>query len=160
MSISILEEQPDSPDAVTLIRELDDHLNQLDYPAESRHAFSVDRLVREGVKFVVLRNRDEAVGCGGVKIADDYAEVKRMYVRPQHRGLGYAKQILASLESLARRANVKILLLETGIWQKEAIALYERYGFRRRGPFAEYVEDPMSVYFEKSLNESIPDQGC
>jgi len=44
-----------------------------------------------------------------------------------------------------------LLRLETGIFQIEAIGLYDRYGFQRRPPFGEYVEDPMSVYFEKSL---------
>jgi hypothetical protein len=46
---------------------------------------------------------------------------------------------------------VSILRLETGIYQKEAIGLYERYGFQRRPPFGEYRVDPMSVYFEKAI---------
>jgi hypothetical protein len=44
-----------------------------------------------------------------------------------------------------------VLRLETGIYQVEAIGLYERYGFQRRAPFSEYKVDPMSLYFEKEL---------
>jgi ribosomal protein S18 acetylase RimI-like enzyme len=46
---------------------------------------------------------------------------------------------------------VSILRLETGIYQVEAIGLYERYGFQRRTPFGDYREDPFSIYFEKSI---------
>jgi len=49
------------------------------------------------------------------------------------------------------RQGANVLRLETGIHQVEAIGLYERWGFQRRGPFGEYVEDPNSIYFEKSI---------
>jgi len=47
-----------------------------------------------------------------------------------------------------------VLRLETGIYEVEAIGLYERFGFARRAPFGEYVQDPLSVYFEKSIEEA------
>ena len=75
-------------------------------------------------------------GCGGIKIVDaDYGEVKRMYVRPQFSGLGLAKMMLAYLADYARARNIPLLRLETGIHQQNAIALYEREGFRRIPPF-------------------------
>lgn len=156
MTISIDEERPDSPDATKLIEELDAYLDHLNYPPESRHTFSAGRLIREGFIFLVARKDREPVACGGVKLVEnDYAEVKRMFVRPEYRGLGLAKLVLDRLEKTAREAQVGTLRLETGVWQPEAIGLYERYGFKRRGPFAGYEEDPMSVYFEKSLDESV-----
>src|SRR5579872_682860 len=89
MSITIVEERPDSADAVQLIAELDTHLNGHAYPPESRHAFNVDKLVREGVAFFITRYEGEPAGCGGLKLfGTEYGEVKRMYVRPAYGGLG------------------------------------------------------------------------
>ncbi len=151
MAIEIVEVRPDSADAIQLIGELDDHLLAHPYPLQSRHAFSVDKLVREGVVFFITFYEDQLAGCGGVKMFDDYGEVKRMFVRPIHRGKGLGKAMLTHLAEYARSREVTVLRLETGIYEVEAIALYERFGFRRRSPFGEYQEDPLSVYLEKSL---------
>lgn len=150
--VTINEVRPDSEEAVELIRELDDHLDQQPYSATSRHAFSVARLVSERVVFFVARAEGQLAGCGGVKIFDsEYGEVKRMFVRPTHRGLGLGKKILDKLAEYTRAQNISLLRLETGIYQTEAIGLYEGYGFRRRSPFGQYQEDPQSIYFEKTL---------
>lgn len=152
MSVSIEQVSPDSSDAVELIRELDEHLDQQPYTPSSRHAFSVDKLLREEVVFFVARYKNQLAGCGGVKLfAKDYGEVKRMFVRPAFRGLGLGRKILDRLAEHAHAQNIDLLRLETGIYQTEAIALYEKYGFKRRAPFGKYREDPLSVYFEKSL---------
>jgi len=113
---------------------------------------SVERLLSEGVAFFVARYAGEPAGCGGVKLfGTEYGEVKRMYVRPARRGLGLGKAVLDRLAEYARGRHVGVLRLETGIYQTEAIGLYEHYGFQRRPPFGEYVDDPLSVYMEKSL---------
>jgi putative acetyltransferase len=97
-----------------------------------------------------------AVGCGGVAVFDDYAEVKRMYTRPATRGRGVAKALLCRIENEVRGANKSVLRLETGTHQQEAIGLYERMGFRPRGPFGPYAAMPAcnietSLFFEKIL---------
>ena len=150
--IRVSEERPDGADALGLLEELDKHLLALPYPPASRHAFSVEKLIRERVAFFVLRYDLQPAGCGGVKLfGNEYAEVKRMYVRPAFRGRGLGKAILDRLAEHARAGQARLLRLETGIYQTEAIGLYERWGFARRPPFGEYQVDPMSVYFEKSL---------
>src|SRR4030095_15359356 len=151
MAIQIVEVPPDSADAVQLIGELDDHLLAHPYPPQSRHAFSVDKLVREGVVFFITYYEGQLAGCGGVKMFDDYGEVKRMFVRPTHRGRGLGKAMLNRLADYAQSKGAKVLRLETGIYEVEAIGLYESWGFSRRTPFGEYVEDPLSVYLEKQL---------
>ena len=152
MSFEITEVAPDSPEAVELIRELDAHLWTHPYPPQSRHAFSVDKLLHERVVFFVTRYEGELAGCGGIKMfGTDYGEVKRMFVRPQFRGRGLGKAMLRRLAEYARSKDANLLRLETGIYEVEAIGLYEGWGFQRRAPFGEYVEDPMSVYFEKSI---------
>ena len=152
MSIAIAAERPDSPTAIALLAELDGYLGELPYPPESRHAFSIEKLLREGVAFFVLRDAGEPAACGGLKVfTDDYGEVKRMYVRPTYRGRGLGKAILDHLADYARTQRLRVLRLETGIYQVEAIGLYERWGFQRRPPFGEYRVDPLSVYLEKTI---------
>ena len=93
MTIEITEVAPDSPDAIELIRELDAHLWTHPYPPQSRHAFSVDKLLRERVVFFVTRYEGQLAGCGGIKMfGADYGEVKRMFVRPQFRGKDSARR--------------------------------------------------------------------
>ena len=58
------------------------------------------------------------------------------------------------LADYAREHGIPILRLETGVYQPEAIGLYERMGYQRIGPFGEYKEDPLSVYFEKRIAEN------
>ena len=151
MSINIVEVRPDSPDAAQLIGELDEHLLAHPYPSQSRHAFSVEKLLRERVVFFVTYYEGQLAGCGGVMMYVDYGEVKRMFVRPRFRGKGLGKAMLNHLAEYVRIRQVPVLRLETGIYEVEAIGLYEAFGFQRRAPFGEYQEDPLSVYLERSL---------
>ena len=152
MSITITQVAADSADAVKLIGELDEHLMAHPYPPQSRHAFSVEKLLREQVVFFLTRYEGELAGCGGIKIFDgDYGEVKRMFVRPEFRGKGLGKAMLRCLSEYAQARGLGILRLETGIYEVEAIGLYTGFGFERRAPFGEYVEDPLSVYLEKRV---------
>jgi putative acetyltransferase len=150
MSATITAERPDSADAVVLITELEAQLEPL-YPRASRHGMSVERLLSEAVAFFVLRSNGTPAGCGGVKLFEDYGELKRMYVREQFRGRGFARLMLDHLADYARAQGITILRLETGIHQHTAIGLYERAGFERIPPFGSYTDDPNSVYFEKRL---------
>ena len=151
MSTTIVPERPDSADAMLLIAELEEYLTP-QYPAESRHGFSVDKLIREKVAFFVMRQDGVPAGCGGVKLfGTDYGEVKRMYVRSQFRGLGLAKLMLQQLADHALRQGVTRLRLETGIYQTEAIGVYERWGFVQIPPFGEYKPDPLSLFYEKQI---------
>jgi GNAT superfamily N-acetyltransferase len=151
MPAIITRERPDSADAITLITELEEHLDPL-YPPESRHGYSVEKLIAQAVTFFVLRADDTPAGCGGIQLfGTAYGELKRMYVRPQFRGLGFGKLLLNYLTDYARAHGVGLLRLETGIHQAAAIGLYERMGFQRIPPFGAYVEDPLSLFFEKRI---------
>ena len=150
-NVKISLESPDSHDARTLIEELEAYLIPLS-PAESRHGYSIEKLIDEQVPFFIIRDNGTPVGCGGVKLfGTDYGEIKRMYIRPQFRGLGFAKLMLDHLAEYARNHGVAILRLETGIAQREAITLYERSGFRSIPPFGEYKPDPLSRFYEKQI---------
>jgi ribosomal protein S18 acetylase RimI-like enzyme len=152
VTVVISEERPDTPDAVALIEELDAHLAPL-YPVESRHGFSVEKLLRDGVRFFVARDAGSPAGCGGILlVGQEYAEVKRMYVRPAFRGRRIGQRVLDHLIEHARRQGLTVIRLETGIHQREAVALYERSGFRRIPPFGPYRADPVSLCYEKRLS--------
>src|SRR5437763_13567917 len=97
MEATITSERPDTADARALIDELEAHLASL-YPRESRHGYSVEKLLREQVAFFVTREDGRAAGCGGVLFVDrEYAEIKRMYVRPAFRGRGFGRLMLDHL---------------------------------------------------------------
>jgi ribosomal protein S18 acetylase RimI-like enzyme len=152
MSVTINQERPDTADAIALIDELEAHLAPF-YPRESCHGYSVEKLIAEGVAFFLIRDNGAPVGCGGIQVyGKEYGELKRMYVRPQHRGSGFAKMMLNHLVDYARNRGIPLLRLETGIHQIAAIGLYERAGFQSIPPFGEYKPDPLSRFYEKRID--------
>lgn len=144
-------ESPDQPEVIALIAELDAYQDGL-YPPESRHALDLRALMQPHVIFAVARAGDgQAVGCGAVVLGPAYGELKRMYVRAGARGRGVAARLLAELEAAAQARGCWRLKLETGPYQPEALGFYARSGYERRGPFGSYVDDPLSVFMQKSL---------
>src|SRR5688572_914635 len=112
MSVTITAERADTADAQAMIAELEAHLQPL-YPQESRHGYSVEKLLAEGVAFFVVRVDGMPAGCGGVQLfGNEYGEIKRMYIAPRFRGLGLARRLLDHLEQHARNHGVLTLRLE------------------------------------------------
>ncbi len=127
-----------------------------EYPPEQRHGLSIDAIFQPHIRFFVAWIDGAAVGCGGVALFADFAEVKRMFVRETARGQGVAQAILERLAEVARQAGVKTLRLETGTQQLAAIKLYERAGFHRCAAFGDYAAMPAaavatSLFFERPL---------
>lgn len=144
-------ERPDQPEVVALIDELDAYQKPL-YPPKSHHGMPIAALMRPHVLFAVARTGEgEAAGCGAVVLNEGWGELKRMYVRPALRGRGIAQGIIAALEGSARERGLALMRLETGVSQPEALRLYERAGYARRGPFGGYGPDPLSVFMEKHI---------
>ena len=151
MVVTIERESPDGPEAAALIGELEEHLAGL-YPVESRHGYSIVKLIAESVAFYLLYVDSAPAGCGGIKLVGvEYGELKRMYVRPAFRGMGLGQAMLKHLSDYALSHGIRTLRLETGIHQAAAIHLYERAGFRQIPPFGEYTKDPLSRCYEKQI---------
>lgn len=150
MNISIARERPDTADAMRLIEELEAVLSPL-YAAESRHGYSVEKLIRQGVHFFVARVAGAPAACGGIQFYPGFGELKRMFVRDAWRGRGLGHRMLEHLAAHARENGCTLLRLETGVHQHEAIKLYERWGFRRIEAFPPYRPDPVSIFYEKRL---------
>jgi putative acetyltransferase len=143
-------ETPDQPEIVALIDLLDSYQLSL-YPPESVYALDMNSLLQPNVLFAVARGIDGvAVGCGAIVVAPEYGEVKRMFVHPSARGQGVAQRLLGRLEAEALARGCRRFMLETGPSQPEAIGLYQRLGYRVRGPYGDYRDDPLSVFMEKS----------
>ena len=149
-------EAPDQPELVALIGELDAYQTAL-YPAESNHLVDLATLCEPRVLFAVARNAaGGAVDCGAVVAAAAGAdgELKRMFVSPRCRGHGIAKALLDVLEREARERGCRVLRLETGIRQPEALGLYAACGYARCAAFGDYpADDPLSVFMHKRLDD-------
>jgi GNAT superfamily N-acetyltransferase len=94
----------------------------------------------------------EQVGCVGLRrVSAETAELKRMYVRPERRGQGIARALLAACEQAARDLGYVQLWLETGTLQPEAVALYLSAGYEPVDPFGQYAGESLSVHLGRSL---------
>ena len=150
MSIIIERLDAGSDHARVMIEALDTYLLAL-YPPESNHLDSIDELSREHVIFLGAFEGDRPVGCGAIKLLGDYAEIKRIFIDPDHRGKGVGRQVLSELERAAQGAAFDTIRLETGDRQPEALRLFENSGYRRTGCYGDYPDDPLSVFMEKTL---------
>ncbi|MEA2633260.1 MAG: hypothetical protein QOH92_27 [Chloroflexota bacterium] len=153
LSLSIAAEPYDSDDARRLIAALDAGLAEL-YPPEQRFGPNLKAEHLEGGQgtFLVARDGKRAVGCGAIRLLDPTtAEAKRMYVEPDQRGKRVGWAVLAGLEAAAKQMGVRRLVLETGIYQDAALALYRRAGFMQIDCWGEYASSPTSICFEKDL---------
>src|SRR4051794_31890465 len=128
----------DSPDALVLRTELRDELNE-------RYGSDLEPGVKPSSEdmtaFVVARGDDGALlGCGGLRsLGEPVVEIKRMFVRPPARGRGVGALILDALEEEARRLGFKVVHLETGPLQPEAVGLYAHAGYREIPCFGAYA---------------------
>jgi len=142
-------------DVHALISELDRTL-AAEYPPDQRHGLALDAIFQPHIRFFLARLNGAAVGCGGVALFADFAEVKRMYVRDTVRGRGVAQALLTRIETTAREAGLFLLRLETGERQPAALKFYARAGFVPCAAFGAYAAMPSqatatSVFMEKPL---------
>ncbi|MEV4643002.1 GNAT family N-acetyltransferase [Actinoplanes sp. NPDC049548] len=108
--------------------------------------------MHDDVSYLVGVVDGRAVACGAWQALEPgVAELKRMYVRPAYRGRGLARQLVVALEEEALAAGRPVLRLETGTYLPAAIALYRSEGYLQIPVYGEYVGNPYSVCFEKSL---------
>jgi len=149
--IDIAVEDPAQPDVAPLLQASDAYMASL-YPAESNHMLDVASLRQPQVAFLVARVDGEALGCGALlDSGEGWAEVKRMFVSPAARGLKLGRRLLDEIEAIAARRGVRVLRLEMGGLQPEALGLYRSAGFVEIGPFGAYGPDPLSLFMEKTL---------
>jgi len=151
LNLTISIEQPDQPEIRALI-ELSDRYMATLYPPEGNFAVDIAALGQADTTFMVARLDGKAAGCGAVKwLSDTSAELKRIYVHDAARGNGVGRGLMNSLEQAAQNHGIQTLLLETGPLNTEAVAMYRRRGYIECGPFADYAENPYSLFMSKVL---------
>lgn len=155
MAVTVRITAPDHPAVQVLLAQLDNYLSER-YPAEANHIDSLEELKKPNVVFVVAWDGSDALGCGAIKFLTDeadYGEIKRVFVAQHVRRKGIADILMQHLEQSARDRGVKVLRLEAGMQQPEAIALYRKLGFTERDVFSGYenANIALSVFMEKRL---------
>lgn len=139
------------PDLLKLVQQLDEELKITD---GDDHDFYDQYNGLEDIKHLLLAyTENRATACGGFKAIDNAtAEVKRMYTAQEARGKGLARAVLQEVELWAKQEGFERLVLETGVRQHSAIALYQKTGYQRMvenyGPYKGVAE---SLCFSKLL---------
>lgn len=151
--LSIVEADPQGKDAMNLLYEAASEARGL-YPElfATDAPWPVNRPTPERGVYLLAYAYGRPVACGALRPIDETTvEVRRMFVTAAARRKGYARMILRELEIRAAGFGYTAMRLETGNRQLSAMALYETFGFRRIAAFGDYVNDPISVCFEKKL---------
>lgn len=139
-----------------IARLLEEHLRSLRAlsPPESVHALDLEKLRRPEITFWTVWEGGALLGCGALKALDArHGELKSMRTAAAHLRRGVASALLRHIIEEARRRGYRRLSLETGSPDafEPARRLYERFGFAVCGPFADYVDDPNSVFMTREL---------
>ena len=149
--ITVTRADPRQPEIMALIESLDIYMLGL-YPSESTHRVDAITLASENARFFSALLDGTVVGCGGIMLQHNYAEIKRIFVSPQARGIGVGHKLLETLETEARQLGFNSLRLETGIYQPEALALFKARAFIPCLSFGDYPDnDPNSIFMEKQI---------
>lgn len=122
------------------------------------HAFYDQFNKLDSIKYVIVafNENNTPIGCGAIKqFAAETMEVKRMFVPLEQRGKGVAVSILKELETWAAELGNTKCILETGIKQPEAIALYKKCDYQISENYGQYKGVEKSICFEKILKKVI-----
>ena len=114
---------------------------------------SIDNLKKNQAFMLGAYDGEVLVGIGAIKLFDEYAEIKRMFVDKQYHGTGVAASILSGLELYARQHNKSRINLETGNRQFAAVRFYEKHGYTVVEKFGTYQTNLVSIYFEKLVTQ-------
>lgn len=141
------------PEIRALLEEHLRHMHEVS-PPESVHALDLSALRRPGISFWTAWRGPALMGCGALKALDArHGEIKSMRTAAAHRRSGVARAMLSHIVDEAKRRGYQRLSLETGSQPafEPARRLYADFGFTVTGPFADYAEDPHSVFMTRSL---------
>lgn len=148
--MNILRTTSENQDFQNLVKQLDAYLAIID---GDEHGFydqynKIDSLRN----CIVIFDNDETVACGAIKAFDEKSmEVKRMFTLPEERGKGLASAILKELETWTKELGYEKTILETGKRHTEAVALYQKCGYKVIPNYGQYAGVENSVCFEKTL---------
>ena len=142
-----------SPEIVALLSE---HLESMysHSPPESVHALPIEQLREPDITFFSVWENGELMGCGALKELDpEHGEIKSMRTVSKHLRKGVGRAVLQHMIEEGKRRGYKRMSLETGSMAafEPARKMYEGVGFTYCPPFADYIEDPNSVFMTMAL---------
>ncbi|HPG62528.1 MAG TPA: GNAT family N-acetyltransferase [Casimicrobium sp.] len=143
------------PEVHALLREHLANMHELS-PADKVFALDLSKLRVPEITFWTVWDGDLLLGCGALKAhSTTHGEIKSMRTPAAHRGRGAGRAVLERIVETARQRGYQLLSLETGSHPAFGVAqaLYRSVGFEYSGPFADYKEDPHSVFMELRLTE-------
>jgi putative acetyltransferase len=145
--MKLIRTNSDNPDFKKLSALFDDYLVDID--GEEKDFFAFYNNVQLDTVLVIYENKD-VVGCGAFKKFDAHtAEIKRMFVHPNHRNKGIAKFVLTELELWANELGFTSFILETSPKLTSAIALYEKTGYQLIPNYGQYIGVENSICMKK-----------
>jgi len=140
-------------EVVSLLQE--HHEDMLNHsPVESVHALDLSALEDPSITFLSLWINQELAGIGALKELDkEHGEIKSMRTSSRHFRKGVADKLLAHIINQSKIRSYKTLSLETGTADAfiPAQKLYKKFGFKECKPFSNYIEDPFSLFMDKTI---------
>ena len=133
-------------------RKTEDYYSRIVGGAGNRSGF-IPYNLSESVSDVLIAYSDgKAAGCAGLKkYSDNDVEIKRVWVDPAYRGNHIATEIMNRIEEKARKMNYKRAILQTRPIMTDAVALYERRGYKTIDNYPPYDELEGAVCMALSL---------
>ncbi len=149
--ITFLRTDSSNTDFINLVKQLDEYLAITD---GNEHSFYAQFNKISMLKHVIIAFENEIpIGCGAFKpFEDNKVEIKRMFVKEEVRGKKIASQILVELENWAVALGYNNFVLETGIRQTAAVALYHKTGYHQIPNYGQYKGIANSICFEKIVS--------
>ena len=139
-------------DFIELCHKLDDFLNDLVGGEENRIEYVQYNKLDDIHDVIVVYDNNIPVACAGFKkYNDDCAEVKRVFVKEEYRGMGISKELMEMLEKQARKRGFRYFILESGEPLVSAMALYRKIGYRVIPNYGQYVDMNESICMKKKL---------
>lgn len=139
-------------DFIQLCHALDMFLNELVGGEENRAQYIPYNVLDDIHDVLVAYENNTPIGCASFKRYDDKsAEVKRVFVKEEYRGKQVGRQLMESLEQLARDKGYSYLILESGEPLVAAMRLYRSLGYTVIPNYGQYVNMADSVCMKKML---------
>ena len=151
MTISIEYASPRHPDIKNLLLSSHQLMKDL-YPEDTNSYLSISELCSSEIHFFGARQNKKYYGCGALDVKHEYGELKSFFVEPSVRGNGIASLIMQEILLTAKKLNLRILKLETGVGLDSALNLYKRFEFEYCQPFGNYIENGYSIFMKKDLS--------
>jgi putative acetyltransferase len=150
--VTFSDARPDDPDILRLLRAHGAELAVRYGDEPEQDGGSLAPVPRQTVAVVAARRGDAVVACGALAAMEPGAgEIKRVYVMPEHRGVGIGRSLVEELERRAPDHGFELLRLETGTMQPEAVALYRSMGYETIPSYGDYKDSPLSICLARSL---------